>query len=118
MSAQIAGLWVISGVNAVLLIMLLARVGGLLPLFRRRRAPGGDIDELVGTRLPPLHFRPAAGGEPSAGRPGRFENGSLVFFVAPHCVASHRLCAVFRGGLEPFPADFPIIFAVVGTEET
>jgi hypothetical protein len=118
MSAQIAGLWGLSGVDAALLALLLSRFGGLLPLFRRRRTSAGDIDELVGTRLPPLRFRPASAGEPSAGRPGRFENGSLVLFVAPRCVASYRLCEVFRRVLEPFPAGFPIVFALVGTDET
>lgn len=106
-------LWAVLGAQFVLLLAIIRRLGGLTEIIQVHRERAG-LDQLLGTRLPPLRSR-LANGVPGGGQARRlgFAEGTLVVFAAPRCVASRRLLRGLQGRLRSIrEAGFPVVVAI------
>lgn len=107
----IAGVAIIA--EGTILAVILARLGGLINVIRTGGTNRAGIDRLVGKRLPPLRVRSTSGvALDTKTRSVAFDSDNIIFVMAPHCVASHRLLRLMLDLLDTRTPDFQVIFII------
>lgn len=84
-----------------------------------RRAKGATLEDLIGDRLPVLTVQEFVDVESKA-RSVRSSvcAGSVVFFVTPKCVASHRLIKTLADGMRCVDPEVDFVFAFIGPKDS
>jgi hypothetical protein len=119
MTFEMAALWGALFLEALGLGVVLARIGGLLSLFRPRRKPVRDPSCLVGKNLPALRSEiPARPQERARVQHVAVEPGSFVLFVTVRCVASRRAVDLLAARLNAYKPDFPLVIAVIADKKS
>jgi hypothetical protein len=98
LNVQVIGLWVLSSVNAIVLLALVARATAAQRRARKAEAESFGVSVSLGRRMPLLICRTWT--EQNIGRRqriGTIKPGSVVVFARPQSAASYRVTRLWLG---------------------